>query len=180
MTDLSRRHALGFLGALSAFGSAPLRAEEAAGVTLGPFDPEMTTARAHAHASAPYAAPLTASSGLRFDYRLYRCAPSPAEVTFAPVVATRTGARVFEDGWLFTIDYAPHPALGDDPVRLEARVNTSAGETSGHHLQANPATRGLRPDFSQKVDVPRAELRAELCRVGQRVAEVWPNRWVGT
>ena len=56
MTDLSRRHVLGLLGALSALGFAPARAEEAAGATLGPatpFDPEMIIARARALARAP-------------------------------------------------------------------------------------------------------------------------------
>lgn len=86
------------------------------------------------------AAPLTAGSEHRFDYRLYWCAKSPAEGIVAPITATRTGLRVFEDGRLFTIDYAPHPSLGDDPSRVEARVTTSAGEISSLHLQRNPAT----------------------------------------
>jgi periplasmic glucans biosynthesis protein len=126
------------------------------------------------------AAPLAAGSEHRFDYRLHWCAQSPAEGTVAPVIATRTGARIFEDGRLFTIDYAPHPALGDDPERIEARVGTSAGEISSQHLQTNPATGGMRLDFTLKGDVPLAELRAELWRGGQRVAEVWLNRLVGT
>jgi glucans biosynthesis protein len=124
------------------------------------------------------AAPLAAGSEHRFDYRLHWCAQSPAEGIVAPVIATRTGARIFEDGRLFTIDYAPHPALGDDPERIEARISTSAGEISSQHLQANPATGGMRLDFTFKGDAPLAELRAELWRGGQRVAEVWVNRWV--
>jgi glucans biosynthesis protein len=124
------------------------------------------------------AAPLAAGSEHRFDYRLHWCAQSPAEGIVAPVIATRTGARIFEDGRLFTIDYAPHPALGDDPERVEDRISTSAGEISSQHLQANPATGGMRLDFTLKGDAPLAELRAELWRGGQRVAEVWVNRWV--
>lgn len=126
------------------------------------------------------AAPLAAGSEHRFDYRLHWCATSPAEGTVAPVIATRTGARVFEEGRLFTIDYAPHPALGQDPSRIEARVTTSAGEISSLYLQANPATGGLRLDVTLKGDVPLAELRAELWRAGQRVAEIWQNRWVAS
>ncbi|THD85828.1 glucans biosynthesis protein [Aliigemmobacter aestuarii] len=126
------------------------------------------------------AAPLAAGSEHRFDYRIYWCADSPAEGTVAPVIATRTGARIFEEGRLFTVDYAPHPALGDDPARIVPRVSTSAGEISGHYLQRNPATGGMRLDFTLKGDAPVAELRAELWRGSQRVAEVWLNRWVGT
>jgi periplasmic glucans biosynthesis protein len=124
------------------------------------------------------AAPLAAGSEHRFDYRLYWCATAPAEGIVAPVTATRTGARVFEDGRLFSIDYAPHPALGEDPDRVEVRVGTSAGEISGQLLQRNPATGGLRLDFTLKGDPPLAELRAELWRGGQRAAEVWLNRWL--
>jgi glucans biosynthesis protein len=124
------------------------------------------------------AAPLAAGSEHRFHYRLHWCAQSPAEGTVAQVIATRTGARIFEDGRLFTIDYASHPALGEDPERIEARISTNAGEISGHHLQANPATGGMRLDFTLKGGTPVAELRAELWRGGQRVAEVWLNRWV--
>jgi periplasmic glucans biosynthesis protein len=124
------------------------------------------------------ALPLTAGSEHRFDYRLHWCADSPAAGTVAPVIATRTGARVFEEGRLFTIDYAAHPALGQDPDRIEARVSTSAGEIASQLLQMNPATGGMRLDFTLKGDAPLSELRAELWRGGQRVAEVWLNRWV--
>ncbi|MBA3909355.1 MAG: glucan biosynthesis protein G [Rhodobacter sp.] len=124
------------------------------------------------------AAPLAAGSEHRFDYRLYWSATSPAEGVVAPVIATRTGTRIFEDGRLFAIDYAPHPALGQDPDRIEARISTSAGEISSQQLQRNPATGGMRLDFTLKGDAPLVELRAELWRGGQRVAEVWLNRWV--
>jgi periplasmic glucans biosynthesis protein len=123
-------------------------------------------------------APLAAGSEHRFDYLLHWCAHSPAEGTVAPVIATRTGARIFEDGRLFTIDYASHPALGTDPDRIEARISTSAGEISSQHLQANPATGGMRLDFTLKGGAPVAELRAELWRGGSRISEVWLNRWV--
>ncbi len=54
------------------------------------------------------------------------------------------------------------------------------GEISSQHLQANPATGGMRLDFTLKGGAPVAELRAELWRGGSRVAEVWLNRWVAT
>ncbi len=124
------------------------------------------------------AEPLKAGLEHRFDYLLSWCATAPAEGALAPVIATRTGARVFEDGRIFTIDYAQHPALGDDPARIEVRITTSAGEIAAQLLQQNPATGGMRLDFTLKADAPAAELRAELWREGQRVAEVWLNRWV--
>lgn len=125
------------------------------------------------------AAPLLAGQDHRFDYRLHWCATSPAEGRLAPITASRTGARVFEDGRIFAIDYAPHPALGTDPAQLEARVSTSSGQISNTLVQTNPATGGMRLDLTLKGATGPAELRAELWRQGQPVAEVWLNRWVG-
>jgi glucans biosynthesis protein len=124
------------------------------------------------------AEPLKAGQDHRFDYRLHWCATAPVEGVVAPVIHSRTGARVFEDGRIFTIDYAAHPALGLDPARIEALVTTSAGEVSAQVLQLNPATGGMRLDFTLKGGSPLAELRAELWRGGRSVAEVWLNRWV--
>jgi glucans biosynthesis protein len=124
------------------------------------------------------AAPLLAGQEHRFDYRLHWSDAAPVEGVVAPVIHSRTGARVFEDGRIFTIDYAAHPALGTDPVRIEVRVSTTAGEISAQLLQVNPATGGMRLDFTLKGGAPVAELRAELWRDGRTVAEVWLNRWV--
>lgn len=45
------------------------------------------------------------------------------------MIVTRTGAKVFEVGHLSTIDYAPHPALGAEPARIDTRVSTTAGQS---------------------------------------------------
>lgn len=124
------------------------------------------------------AAPLAAGQEHVFDYTLHWAAASPAEGFVAPVIATRTGARIFEEGRIFTIDYGPHPALGDDPARLEMRISTSAGEVASPVLHRNPATGGMRLDFTLTGDPAVAELRAELWRGGQRAAEVWLHRRV--
>jgi glucans biosynthesis protein len=124
------------------------------------------------------AEPLKAGEEHQFDYRLHWCATAPVEGVVAPVIHSRTGARVFENGRIFTIDYAAHPALGHDPGEIEVRVTTSAGEISAQLLQVNPATGGMRLDFTLKGDAPVAELRAELWRGGRSVAEIWLNRWV--
>jgi glucans biosynthesis protein len=124
------------------------------------------------------AEPLVAGSEHRIDYRLYWCSTAPAEGAVAPVIATSTGARVFEEGRIFSIDFGAHPALGDDPDRLEVRTSTTAGAISGTVLQRNPATGGMRLDVTLVGDVPFAEMRAELWRGGRHAAEVWVNRWV--
>jgi periplasmic glucans biosynthesis protein len=124
------------------------------------------------------AEPLRAGQEHRFDYRLHWCAGAPVEGVVAQITATRTGARVFETGRIFAIDYAAHPALGTDPAQIDVRITTSAGEIATPLLQINPATGGMRLDFTLKGDMPAAELRAEMWRGGQRVAEVWLNRWV--
>lgn len=124
------------------------------------------------------AEPLAAGTEHQIDYRLYWCSTSPAEGAVAPVIATSTGARVFEEGRIFSIDYGPHPALGDDPDRIEVRATTTAGAISGTILQRNPATGGLRLDLTLVGDPPFAEMRAELWRGGRPAAEVWVNRWV--
>lgn len=124
------------------------------------------------------AEPLRAGQEHAFDYRLFWCATAPAEGFVAPVIATRTGARIFEEGRIFTIDYGPHPALGDDPARIEVRVGTSAGEIASPVLHRNAATGGMRLDFTLRGEPAAAELRAELWRGGQRAGEVWLNRWI--
>lgn len=124
-------------------------------------------------------APLEPGVMHAFDYRLHWCAMGPAEGSVARVTASRTGARVFEEGRIFTIDFEPHPALGDDPTQIEIRTYTSSGEVMNPLLQLNPATGGMRLDVTLRGNTDRAsELRAELWRGGVRVSEVWLYRWV--
>jgi periplasmic glucans biosynthesis protein len=125
------------------------------------------------------AAPLLAGKEHAFSYRLHWCADAPAEGAVARARNTRTGARVFEEGRIFTIDFDAHPAVGDDPSQIEARVGTGTGEITNTLVQANPATGGMRLAFTLLApDAPYAEMRAELFRNGVRVSEVWLYRWV--
>ncbi len=124
-------------------------------------------------------APLTAGQEHAISYKLYWCGMAPAEGTVARVVDSRTGSRVFEEGRIFTIDFEAHPALGDDPSRVTAKVTTTAGEITNVLLQANHATGGMRLDATLLApNESVAELRAELSRGGARVSEVWLYRWV--
>jgi glucans biosynthesis protein len=124
------------------------------------------------------AAPLAAGQEHRFAYRLHWCDQAPAEGSVARVIATRGGARIFEPGRIFTIDFGAHPTLGDDPAVLEARVSASAGELAPPLLQVNPATGGMRLDLTLRPpETGPVELRAELWRAGTRISEVWLFRW---
>ncbi len=126
------------------------------------------------------AQPLVAGQEHRFAYRLHWCDLAPAEGGLARIIATRSGARVFEEGRIFTIDFAPHPALGDDPEGIVTRVTASAGELSPPLLQVNPATGGMRLDLTLRPpEAGAVELRAELWRAGSRISEVWLYRWTG-
>ena len=123
--------------------------------------------------------PLLAGQEYSFQYRLHWCADAPVEGTVARVGNTRTGARIFEEGRLFTIDFLAHPALGDDPALLELRVGTSVGEITSQIIRANPATGGMRVDFTLlAAEGSQSEMRAELFRNGARVSEVWLYRWM--
>ncbi|MBE2275879.1 MAG: glucan biosynthesis protein [Rhodobacteraceae bacterium] len=126
-------------------------------------------------------APLVAGQEHRFGYRLWWAAGAPpVDGEVAPVIATRTGERVFEEGRLFSVDYGAHPALGQDPADLEARVTTSAGEVRGAQVFANPGTGGVQvaATLVLPADQP-SELRIELWRGGRTlVGEVWLYRWM--
>jgi periplasmic glucans biosynthesis protein len=125
------------------------------------------------------AAPLLAGQEHAFSYRLHWCADAPAEGAVARARNTRTGARVFEEGRIFTIDFDAHPAVGDDPSQIEARVGTGTGEITNTLVQTNPATGGMRLAFTLLApEATYAEMRAELFRNGVRVSEVWLYRWV--
>lgn len=126
-------------------------------------------------------APLTAGQEHVFAYKLFWCDTAPAEGTVARVIDTRTGKRVFESGRIFTIDFENHPALGDDPTRLQVVASSSVGSVTSAYVQVNPATQGMRLDFTVDApDAPFFELRAELRRDDIRVSEIWLSRWIET
>ncbi len=123
------------------------------------------------------ASPLAAGQEHRFRYRLSWCATAPVEGLVARVLNTRTGARIFGPGRIFTIDFEAHPAMGDDPAQIEAVVAVQRGTVESTVVQANPATGGMRLDIAiVPPDEGPGEMRAELLRNGARVSEVWLYR----
>lgn len=126
--------------------------------------------------------PLEAGQEYSYAYRLHWCDDAPIEGDVARVIDTRTGKRIFQEGRLFTIDFAPHPGLGVDPAALTPRVRTNRGEITGAIVQMNPATGGMRLAFTLVApeDVKQVELRAELLREDARVSEIWLNRWMAS
>jgi periplasmic glucans biosynthesis protein len=125
------------------------------------------------------AEPLLAGQEYAFQYKLHWCADAPVEGNVARVGNTRTGARIFEEGRLFTIDFEAHPALGTDLAQIEVRVSTSVGEITSKIVRQNPATGGMRIDFTLLApEGSNSEMRAELFRNGARISEVWLYRWM--
>lgn len=126
------------------------------------------------------AEPLRAGRAHHFAYRLHWCAAAPLDGTVAQVLNTRSGRHIFEQGRIFTIDFAEHSALGSDPAKLEARVHSRNGKISNPTVEYNPGTGGMRLAFMlDAADGARPEIRAELLRNGMRVSEVWLYRWSG-
>ena len=124
-------------------------------------------------------APLKAGAEHVLNYRLHWCDAAPVEGAVARVIDCRTGARIWEEGRIFAVDFEPHPALGYDPAQLEGVIATNAGAVTNWIVQKNPATGGMRLDFTVHApDAGAVELRAELHRNGRRISEVWLNRWV--
>lgn len=124
--------------------------------------------------------PLKAGQEHRFSYRLHWGEGSPIDGQVARIENTRSGLRVFEEGRIFTVDYARHAGLGDDPSKIEPHVKTSQGEIRNATVQFNPVTGGMRLAFTLDAAAgSRPEMRAELYRDGVRVSEVWLYRWNG-
>lgn len=121
--------------------------------------------------------PLPAGEPHDLSYRLSWCDTAPVPDDRAPVLNTRMG-RDFSGGMLAAIDFAPHPALPEDPDYVRVQCGSSAGRLREGILQRNPQTGGLRLDLGFDPDgADRMELRAQLLAGGRPVSEVWLYRW---
>lgn len=121
---------------------------------------------------------LSAGEEHRFTYRLLWCSSAPRMRDVARVTNTRMGKRVFEQGYLATIDFEPHPLLPDDAETIKLHVSANGGKVSEGILQKNPDTQGYRLGFTfDPEDRKSVELRAQLMVGSHSVSEVWLYRW---
>ncbi|MEM9270711.1 MAG: glucan biosynthesis protein, partial [Pseudomonadota bacterium] len=93
-------------------------------------------------------APLESGKGHRFSYRLTWGADPAGPAMLARVTNTRMGERVFEEGRIAAIDFAPHPSLPEDLSEVTTFVSANRGRVSKGILHRNPATGGVRLDFT--------------------------------
>ncbi len=122
--------------------------------------------------------PLTKGDMHSFTYRL-RWGADPATTNpVARVTNTRMGQRVFEDGRIAAIDFEPNPAFEGDLSEIGVHVSSNRGKVSEGILHRNPATGGVRLDFTYLPgDARSMELRAQLRKDGRNLSEVWLYRW---
>ena len=122
--------------------------------------------------------PMEKGSEHTFSYRLVWCSEAPVAQNLARVVNSRMGKRVFEDGRLANIDFAPNENLPDKLDDIKIHVSSNTGSVSKGILQRNPATGGLRLSFTfLPGDNKLMELRAQLMVGGKSASEVWLYRW---
>ncbi len=122
--------------------------------------------------------PLQAGSEHAFSYRLVWCNEAPVAKNLARVVNSRMGKRVFEDGRLANVDFAPNANLPDNLDDIKIHVSSNVGSVSKGILQRNPSTGGVRLSFTfLPGDAKLMELRAQLMVDGKSASEVWLYRW---
>ena len=123
-------------------------------------------------------APLTPGNEHTFSYTLVWCDEAPIAKDVAPIVDSRLGKRVFEEGRLAYVDFAPNSALPDKLEDITIHVSSNVGSVSDGVLQRNPKTGGLRLSFTFfPGDEKLMELRAQLLVDEANVSEVWLYRW---
>ncbi|MEO1549255.1 MAG: glucan biosynthesis protein G [Pseudomonadota bacterium] len=122
--------------------------------------------------------PLQPGMGHRFTYRLTWGADPAGPAMLARVTNTRMGQRVFEEGRIAAIDFGAHPSLPEDLSEVTTFVSANRGRVGEGVLQRNPATGGVRLDFTYDPGTARAmEMRAQLRLAGRNISEVWMYRW---
>lgn len=121
--------------------------------------------------------PLAPGTDHQFTYRLYWSDVPPVDPSLARVINTRMGAR-FTGGRVAAIDFAPTDALPEDISEITVHVSANGGKVSKGVLQRNPATGGVRLDFTfDPKDRTSIELRAQLMYKSKKASEVWLYRW---
>lgn len=120
--------------------------------------------------------PLRKGREYSTTYRLHWGWSGPDRSDVGRFVATRVGGN--SDRRLFVLDVVGDKVKELPRENLAARVTSGSGEVRDVVLQQNPETGGWRISF---VLEPRgatlAELRADLLRGEERLAETWVYRW---
>ena len=121
-------------------------------------------------------APLQKGGEFSYTYRLHWGWDGPDRADIARFGATRVGGTT--ERRLFVLDVVGDTLKGFSLDGVASRVTTNKGEVSDVVLQPNPEIAGWRVSFAfvpNGEDV--AELRAELLRGDERLAESWVYRW---
>jgi glucans biosynthesis protein len=122
--------------------------------------------------------PLEKGSQHKFNYRLVWCDEAPVAKNLARVIDTQMGKRIFEDGRLANIDFAPNENLPENLDEIDVHVSSNFGPVSKGMLQRNPSTGGVRLSFTFKPEQRNLmELRAQMMVGGKAASEVWMYRW---
>ncbi len=122
--------------------------------------------------------PLKAGQEYTYTYRLHWGAMAPTARDVAPVLNTRMGKRVFEEGRIAAIDFGPHPDWPEDIDEIVIFISSNRGRVSEGILHRNPSTGGYRLDFTYDPGGARMmEMRAQLRHNDQNISEVWMYRW---
>ncbi len=122
--------------------------------------------------------PLEKGLQHKFSYRLVWCDEAPVAKNLARVIDTQMGKRIFEDGRLANIDFAPNENLPENLDEIDVHVSSNYGPVSKGMLQRNPSTGGVRLSFTFKPEQRNLmELRAQMMVGGKAASEVWMYRW---
>lgn len=127
-------------------------------------------------------APLAAGQAHEFAYMMEWGGEPPRPRDVAQVLNTRVGKGYDKDVpyQIMTVDFADHPAFGDDDAlkTITRFISSNRGTVSEGVLQRNPGTGGLRLAFKfDPGEATKAELRVQLVRNGVSLTEVWLYRW---
>jgi len=120
--------------------------------------------------------PLRKGGEYNFTYRLHWNWDGLDRDPIGRFSATRCGGTAQQR--LFVLDITGETMRNLALDGVEAKVSTSAGAISNVVLQPNADIEGLRLSFMFETrGVDLAELRAELVRGDERLAETWIYRW---
>jgi len=121
--------------------------------------------------------PIAAGGEAVFTYRLTWGWDAPAPSGRMPIVRTLSGAAS-GDRRRFVVDYAYAGAVAPSVADLQAKPHVSGGSVHNVILMENPEIPGVRVSFELDPEGrDLVELRLDLVRGSDPMAEVWVYRW---